>query len=106
MRKSQHTANVRAQHERREKRKITKSVKEIRTHLNLQPPSSPIASEGEESPEIETFKERIARFDEETLVQQWYSDASFSSFGFDYGGMTRASLSHPPPVGSPPLANP
>jgi hypothetical protein len=33
--KSQHTADVRAQHERRERRKITKSVKEIHTHLNL-----------------------------------------------------------------------
>jgi hypothetical protein len=41
-------------------------MKEIRTHLNLQPPSSPNASEGEESPEIEPFEERITRFDEET----------------------------------------
>jgi hypothetical protein len=69
MRKSQHATDVRAQHERRERRKITKSVKEIHTHLNLQPPSSPIASKGEESLEIESFEERIARFDEETLVQ-------------------------------------
>jgi hypothetical protein len=103
--KSQHAADVRAQHERRERRKITKSVKEIRTHLNLQPPSSPIISEGEESPEIETFEKRIARFDEKTPVQQWYSDASFSGFNFDYGGMAGASSSHPPPVDSPPLAN-
>jgi hypothetical protein len=44
--------------------KITKSVKEKCTHLNLQPPSSPIASEGEESPKIESFEERIAHFDE------------------------------------------
>jgi hypothetical protein len=94
--KSQHAADVRAQYERCERRKITKSVKEIRTHLNLQPPSSPIVSEGEESSEIETFKERIARFDEETPVQQWYGDASFSGFGFDYGGMAGASSSHPP----------
>jgi hypothetical protein len=63
--------------------------------LNLQLPSSPIASKGEESPEIESFKERIARFDEETPVQQWYGDASFGGFGFDYGGMARASSSHP-----------
>jgi hypothetical protein len=104
--KSQHAADVRAQHERRERRKITKSVKEIRTHLNLQPPSSPIVFEGEESPEIETFEERIARFDEETLVQQWYGDASFSGFIFDYDGMAGASSSYPPPVDSPPLANP
>jgi hypothetical protein len=48
--------------------KITKPVKEIHTHLNLQPPSSPIAFEGEESPKIETFEERIAHFDEETLL--------------------------------------
>jgi hypothetical protein len=81
-------------------------VKEICTHLNLQPPSSPIISEGEESPKIETFEERIARFDEETLVQRWYGDASFSGFGFDYGGMAGASSYHPPPIDSPPLANP
>jgi hypothetical protein len=64
-----------------------KSVKEICTHLNLQPPISPIAFEGEESLKIESFEEMIARFDEETLVQQWYDDVSFSGFGFDYDGM-------------------
>jgi hypothetical protein len=80
------------------KEKITKLVKEICTHLNLQSPSSPIAFEGEERQKIESFEERIAHFDEETPVQQWYGDASFSSFGFDYGGMTGASSSHPPPV--------
>jgi hypothetical protein len=37
----------------------------------------------------------IAQFDEETPVQQWYSDASFSGFDFDYGGMAGASSSHP-----------
>jgi hypothetical protein len=104
--KSQYAADVRAQHERRERSKITKSVKELRTHLNLQPPSSSIASEGEESSEIESFKENIARFDEETPVQQWYGDASFSGFGFDYGGMAGASSSHNPPIDSPPPANP
>jgi hypothetical protein len=67
--KSEHAIDVKAQHERRERRKITKSVKEICTHLNLQPPSSPIAFDGEESLKIESFEERIARFDEETLVQ-------------------------------------
>jgi hypothetical protein len=36
--KSQHATDVKAQHERRERKKITKSVKEIRAHLNLQPP--------------------------------------------------------------------
>jgi hypothetical protein len=81
-------------------------VKEICTHLNLQPPSSSIAYEGEESPEIESFEERIAHFDEETPVQQWYGDASFSGFGFDYGGMARASSSHPPPFDYPPPTNP
>jgi hypothetical protein len=74
--------------------------------LNLHPPSPPIASEGEESPEIESFEERIARFDEETSVQQWYGDAWFSVFGFDYGGMAGASSSHPPPFDSPPPTNP
>jgi hypothetical protein len=72
----------------------------------LQPPSSPIAFDGEESPEIESFEERIARFDEETPVQQWYDDARFSGFGFDHGGMAGASSSHPPPFDSPPPANP
>jgi hypothetical protein len=31
---------------------------------------------------------------------------SFSSFGFDFGGTAGASSSHPPPINSPPLANP
>jgi hypothetical protein len=66
--------------------------------LNLQPPSSPIVSEGEESSEIESFEERIARFDEKTLMQQWYGDASFSGFDFDYGSMAGAFSSHPPPA--------
>jgi hypothetical protein len=35
-----------------------------------------------ESPDIEPFEQRIAHFDEETLVQQWYGDVSFSGFGF------------------------
>jgi hypothetical protein len=96
--KSQHAADVRAQHERRERKNITKSVKEIRAHQDLQPLSSPIASEGEESLKIESFEERISRFDEETLVQQWYNDESFSGFGFNYGGMAGASSFHPPPV--------
>jgi hypothetical protein len=93
--KSQHTADVRGQHERCERRKITKSVKEIHTHLNLQPPSFPIAFEGEEILEIESFEERVAHFDEETLVQQWYGDVSFSGFDFDYSDMAGASSSHP-----------
>jgi hypothetical protein len=105
MYKSQHAADVRAQHKRRERRKIIKSVKEICTHLNSQPPSSSIASEGEESPEIESFEERMARFNEETPVQQWYGDVSFSGFSFDYGGMVGASPSHPPPFDSPPPTN-
>jgi hypothetical protein len=67
--KSQHATDVKAHHERRERKKVTKSMKEIHAHLNLQPPSSLIASEGEESPEIESFEEWIARFDEETPVR-------------------------------------
>jgi hypothetical protein len=102
--KSKHTTDGKAQHERRERMKITKSVKEIRAHQNLQPPSSPIASEGEEIPEIESFEERIARFEDETPVQQWYAEASFSGFSFDYGGMAGASSSHPPLFDSPPPA--
>jgi hypothetical protein len=38
-------------------------------------------------------------------VQQWYGEASFSGFGFDYGGMSGASSSHPPRFDSPPLAH-
>jgi hypothetical protein len=103
--KFQHAADVRAQHERRERRKIIKSVIEIRTHLNLQPPTSFNASEGEESPKIKSFEEKIARFDEETPMQQWYGDASFSGFVFDYGDMAGSSSSHPPPIDSPPPKN-
>jgi hypothetical protein len=33
--KSQHVVDVRFQHERCERKKITKSMKEIRAHLNL-----------------------------------------------------------------------
>jgi hypothetical protein len=102
--KSQHAADVKAQHESRERKKITKSVKEIRAHLNLHPHSSPIASEGEESPDTESFKVRVAHFNEEVSVQQWYGDMSFSGFGFDYGGMAGASSFHPPPFDSPPSA--
>jgi hypothetical protein len=39
-------------------------------------------------------------------VQQWYGDASFSGFGFDYDDIAGASSSHPPPFDSPPLINP
>jgi hypothetical protein len=56
---SQHVADVKAQHERRAHKKDTKFVKEIHSHLNLQSPRSPIASEGEESPKIEFFEERL-----------------------------------------------
>jgi hypothetical protein len=96
--KSQHAVDVKARHERRARRKDTKSIKEICAHLDLQPPHSPIVSEGEESPEIETFEERITCFDEETLVQQWYGDVSFSGFSFDLGGKAGASSSHHHPL--------
>jgi hypothetical protein len=102
--KSQHAADVKAQHEHRAW-KDTKSIKEIHAHLNLYPPRSPIASKGEESSKIESFEERVARYEVENLVQQWYGDASFSGFGFGYGGEVSPS-SHPPPFGSPSLANP
>jgi hypothetical protein len=68
----------------------------------LQPPHSPIDSERKENTEIESFEERIDHFDIETPVQQWYSDTSFSGFGFDYGGSADPSSSHPPPFDSPP----
>jgi hypothetical protein len=66
------------------------------------PSSSPIASEGKERPKIESFEERIARFDDEAPVQQWYGDTSFGGFSFHYGSMGSASSSHPPPFESPP----
>jgi hypothetical protein len=66
----QHAADMKAHHERRARKKDTKSVKEIHSHLNLQDPRSPIAFEGEESPTIESFEKMIARFDVETPVQQ------------------------------------
>jgi hypothetical protein len=47
----------------------------------------------------------IARFDVETPMQQWYDDARFNGFGFDYGGAAGASSSHPLPFDSPPLAH-
>jgi hypothetical protein len=50
---------VKAQHKKHVRRKDTKSVKEVHAHLNLQPPRSPIASEGEESPDIESFEESL-----------------------------------------------
>jgi hypothetical protein len=70
--------------------------------LELGAPSFFDCIQGEESPEIESFEERIARFDVETMLQQWYGYASFSGFGFDNGGMAGASSSHPPPFDSPP----
>jgi hypothetical protein len=66
--KSQHTIDVKAQHERSARRKDTKSIKEIHAHLNLEPPRSLNASEGEESPKIESFEEMIACFNVETSV--------------------------------------
>jgi hypothetical protein len=72
----------------------------------LQPPLSPITSEGEESPEIESFEERVAQFEVENPVQQWYGDTSFSGFGFGCGGEDDPSSSHPLPFDSPPLAHP
>jgi hypothetical protein len=74
--------------------------------LNLQPPRSPIAFEGGESSDIQTFEGRKAHFDEDSLVRQWYGDASFSDFRFDFSGTAGASFSHPPPFDSPPPANP
>jgi hypothetical protein len=38
-------------------------------------------------------------------MQQWYGDACFNTFNFDYGGMDGASSSHPLPFDSPPLAH-
>jgi hypothetical protein len=104
--KSQHATDVKAQYERRARNKDTKSVKVIHAHLNLQPPRSPIASEGEESPEMESFEERVARFEVENPMQQWYGNTSFNGFRFSYGGEAGPSYPHTPPFDSPPPANP
>jgi hypothetical protein len=106
MYKPQHLANVKTQHERQARKKDTKFVNEIHAHLNLQPRCSPIASEGEEIPENESFEERVAWFEVQNLVQQWYDDTSFSGFGFHYGGVVGPSSSHPPLFDSPPPAHP
>jgi hypothetical protein len=102
--KSQHVMDVRAQHQRSALKKDTKSVKEIHSHLNLQPSCSPIASEGEQSMEIESFEERVAHFDSENPVQQWYRDMSFGGFPYGLDSHTGTSHSHPPPFDSPPPA--
>jgi hypothetical protein len=60
---------MKAQHKRRARKKDTKYVKDIHSHLNLQSPLSPIASEGKENPEIESLEERVARFEVEKPVQ-------------------------------------
>jgi hypothetical protein len=102
--KSQNTTDVTAQYERRARRKDTKSVKEIRAHLDLQPPRSPIASKGEESSNTESFEERVTRFDSKNLMQQWYGDMSFGGFSYGLDSGTGTSHSHLPPFDSPPPA--
>jgi AraC-like DNA-binding protein len=57
--KSQHVTDVKAQYERRARRKDTKSVKEIHANLNLQPPHSPIASEGAQSPTLNLLRKEL-----------------------------------------------
>jgi hypothetical protein len=54
--KSQHVTDVRAQHERRERRKITKSVKEIDTHLNLQPLIPPLLPRVKKAKNLSSLK--------------------------------------------------
>jgi hypothetical protein len=51
------------------------------------------------------FEERIAHFDGEIPVQQWYGDTSVSGLSFVYGGMGSASSSHPSPFESTPLVH-
>jgi hypothetical protein len=104
--KSQHAMDVRAQHERRARKKDTKSIKVVHANLNLQPPRSPIASEAEESPKIESFEEQVTRFEVENPVQQWYGDTSFDGFRFGYSGEVDPSYSQLPPFDSPPPVHP
>jgi hypothetical protein len=104
--KSQHATDVKAQHGKHARKKDTKSAEEIHSHISLQNPHFAIASKGEESLEIESFEERVARFEVENLVQQWYGDTSFNGFGFFYGGEAGPSPSHPSPFDSPPPAHP
>jgi hypothetical protein len=102
--KSQHAVDVKDQHERRAGRKDTKSVNGIWAHLNLQPPRSPIAFEGEESHDVESFEERVTRFDTENPVQQWYGDMCFGSFSYGFDSGAGTSHSQPSLFDSPPPA--
>jgi hypothetical protein len=74
----------------------------IHAHLNLEPPRSPIASKGEESPDIESFEERVAHFDSKNPMQQWYGDMSFGGFSYSFESGVGTSHSQPPPFTSPP----
>jgi hypothetical protein len=93
--KSQHVTDVRAKYDRRVQKKDTRSVKEVHAHLNLQPSRSPIASKVEESPKIESFADRVDRFEVENPMQHWYGDTSFSR-------EANPSYSQPPLFDSPP----
>jgi cell division FtsZ-interacting protein ZapD len=57
--KFQLAADVRAQHERRERRKITISVKEIRTHLDLQPPNSALLPRVKKARKLSSLKKGL-----------------------------------------------
>jgi hypothetical protein len=100
--KSQHAADVRAQHERRAWKKDTKSIKEIHAYLNLQPHRSPIDSDGEESPEIESFEERVSQYEVENLCTQWYGDMNFGGFSYGIDSSACPSYTQSPPFASPP----
>jgi len=98
--RKQSAIEVRMHHERQERKKNTRRLKEIHSHLNLQPPCSPIGSEGDES-EVETFEHQMQSLDQEDPFAMTYGSQSSSEvFGFSSG--TFAAPPPPPPPSRPP----
>lgn len=92
--KCQYEADARDHHERQERKKLTKKVKEIHTKLGIDACCSPIDSEGKVS-DMETSDARKARMEEDHCTQ-WYGDASLNGYGYGYGGVTTSTRNQPP----------
>ena len=74
-------------------------MKLLHQQSNLQPPRSPIASEGEQSPEIESFEARMSCYEQENPYSSWFGDIDISGAIFGPGG---AGTSQVPPFNPPP----
>lgn len=70
---SQYDADVRHREERIARKRDTRAIKLLCQQNNI--PRSPI--EPEEEPEMETFEERMTRYEEQNPYQEWYRDSSF-----------------------------